>query len=522
VEVGILGPLEVRDDSGQVVSVPGGRQRALLALLALNAGKVTSAERLIDDLWGSLAPRRPANALQVGVSKLRGVVGAERIETRPPGYVLAVADDEVDAIRFEHLVAEGRAAVAGGRSMQAIECFERALREWRGAPLAEFGDLPTALAAASRWEELRSSAAEDRFDALLAMGRGAELIADLDAAIVAAPFRERLRGQLMLALYRSGRQADALRAFRDARHVLAEELGLEPGTELRRLEAAILDQDPSLDPPVESRVAAGVTRTAATNLRPALTSFIGREQDLAGIDELLADHRMVTLVGAGGCGKTRLATQVAANATAAYTDGVWLVPFDSLTSGDGVPAATATALGLSTADTAGQPASSATGSLDRVRELLSGRTALIVLDNCEHVIDDAAALAEELLASAPRLRLLATSREALRVPGEMVWSVPPLDIEDSIALFVDRARAATTSFELGDDEGNLAADLCARLDGMPLAIELTAARTSAFTLSQLAERLDDRFRLLTGGARSALPRQQTLRAVTDGSYDQLI
>jgi predicted ATPase/DNA-binding SARP family transcriptional activator len=523
VKVRLLGPLEIVDDAGQPIAIPGGRQRTLLALLALNAGRVSPGDRLIDDLWGSAAPQQPGNALQIAVFKLRRALGAELIETRPPGYVLALRDDDVDAYRFEGLVREARAALADGKTESAIECFDAALGLWRGDALAEFGDVPTVRAAVSRLDELRAATVEDRFDALLAMGHDADLVPDLDAAIAAMPFRERLRGQLMLALYRSGRQADALRAFRDARTVLAEELGLEPGPELRRLEAAILGQDEALDAPAPPQPAARPSGREATptNLRPSLSSFVGRERDLAGIGELLDGHRLVTLVGAGGCGKTRLASEFALGRLDRYPGGVWFAGLDTVASGDDVAAAVAEAVGLSSVDAAGQPALAATGALDRLRTMLSDRSALVVLDNCEHVIDDAARLADGLLAVAPGLRLLATSREALRVPGERVWRVPPLSNQDAVTLFTERARAARGDFELSDVDRAVVADVCERVDGMPLAVELTAAHASAFTVSQLAARLDDRFRLVTGGARTALPRHQTLRAVTDWSYDLL-
>ena len=520
-EVRLLGPLEVVDDSGQTVAVPGARQRALLALLALNPGRVTSAEHLINELWPTSTPQRPDNALQLVVFKLRRALGAATIETRPPGYLLVVPEENVDAHAFEAFVHRGRDAVAGDRTAQAIECFEAALDLWRGAALVEFGEVASAVSAAVRFEELRATTIEERFEALLEMGRDADLIPDLDAAITAMPFRERLRGQLMLALYRSGRQAEALRAFREARRVLADELGLEPGTELRRMEAAILGQDAALEVRSEARPIEQELPPAPTNLRPPLTTFVGRQDDIAGVGELFGQHRLVTLVGAGGCGKTRLAAEFAFRRLADFPDGVWFAALDTLTSGDAVPAAVAEAAGLSTADTAGQPGLGPVDVNDRLRAMLADRTALVVLDNCEHVIDDAARLAVDLLASAPQLRLLATSREALRVPGETVWRVPPLRTEDAVTLFTERARAVLSNIELSDGDRADVAEVCARVDGMPLAIELTAARTNAFTVGQLAERLDDRFRLLTAGARTALPRHQTLRAVTDWSYDLL-
>ena len=235
----------------------------------------------------------------------------------------------------------------------------------------------------------------------------------------------------------------------------------------------------------------------------------------------LAEHRLATLVGAGGCGKTRLASEFAAGHLDEYPGGVWFVAFDTVGSDAAVVPTLAAALGLSSADGVAPPTSPPIDDLDRIRGFLADRTALVILDNCEHVIDGAARLAVDLLQSAPWVRLLATSREALRVPGEAVWVVPPLDTDDAVTLFADRARSAAAAFDPTDAERGALADLCMRLDGMPLAIELTAARSNAFTVTQLSERIDDRFRLLTGGARTALPRQQTLRAVTDWSYDLL-
>ena len=292
-EVRLLGSLEVGGDDGRPVGVAGGRQRTLLALLALRPGAIVPAERLIDDLWGDRAPQQPGNALQVAVFKLRRTVGADVIVTRPPGYSLSVVPEDVDAVRFERLVQDGRAALGEGRAGTAIGCFDEALGLWRGDALVEFGDVPTVMAAASRLEELRAATREERFDALLAMGRDADLVPDLDGAIGAAPFRERLRGQLMLALYRSGRQADALRAFGDARRVLADELGLESGPGVapagvgdprsgrRRWSwhhehaSSCVEDDTRSGPP--------------TNLRSSLTSFVGRQRDVAGVSDLL-DH----------------------------------------------------------------------------------------------------------------------------------------------------------------------------------------------------------------------------------------
>ncbi|MBI5087603.1 MAG: winged helix-turn-helix domain-containing protein, partial [Actinobacteria bacterium] len=524
-EVRLLGPLEVIDDDGMPLPVPGGRQRALLSLLALRPGACVPAERLIDDLWGDRPPQQPAGALQVVVFKLRRIIGADRVTTQPSGYTLEIPTLAVDAHRFEHLARAARDALSAGRAEAAVSHLDDALALWRDTPLSDVRDAPTAASAAVRWETLRTTAHEDRFEALLATGRDAELIADIEAAIAGAPYSERLRAHQMIALYRSGRQADALRAFAETRRVLADDLGIEPGAELRRLELAILNQDPGLDRPSADAgapplvVAPTPAKPRRSNLRKPMTAFFGRARDLDGVTDLLSTQRLVTLVGAGGAGKTRLAIEIADRQGGRHPDGVWFVALDRLATGGDVAAAVASGLGLSTADAAGQRDLGATTLLDRLSDAVSERELLVVLDNCEHVIDAAAHVAVELLAAAPGLRVLATSREALRVPGEVVWAVPPLELPDAMQLFVDRAQATVSNAPVEVDP--TVAELCRRLDGMPLAIELTAARTNAFTLTQLVERLDDRFRLLTGGARTSLPRQQTLRAVTDWSYDLL-
>jgi predicted ATPase len=417
--------------------------------------------------------------------------------------------------------------LTAGEAGSASELLTEALELWRGPALADLVDAPGMAAVATRLEELRAAAVEDRFDAELALGQHVQLVAEVEAAVAAAPYRERRRSQLMLALYRAGRQTEARRAYHDARSLLAEELGLEPSPELRRLEAAILAHDQSLElrgksaPQATTVAADAVAHDAPTNLRPALNRFVGRADDLHAVSELLAVHRLVALVGPGGSGKTRLALEVARRVAGSFPDGVWFVALDAVGSGSDAIGAITAAVGLAAGDTSGQRPLPAGARAERVGAFMAEREALLVLDNCEHVIEDAAAVAEDLLAAAPRLRVLATSRERLRVPGEMLWSVRPLTPADSLELFAERAGAAAPTFELTDTTEPFVAELCRRLDGMPLAIELAAARVRAFPVEQLLERLDDRFRLLTGGARTALARQQTLRAVVDWSYDLL-
>ena len=526
-EFRILGPLEVDDGAGPV-QIPGAKERALLADLLVHAGQVVSADRLIDDLWGDQPPRNPTNTLQGRVSALRRALGPAAggvLVTRPPGYLLEPDHAQVDAARFDRLVAEARRSAAQG-SPGAARLLEEALALWRGPALAEFADQPWAGAEAARLEELRLAAVELRAEVGLAAGRHGELVGELEALVAAHPHRERLRGWLMLALYRSGRQADALRVYQETRAVLAEELGIDPSPELQHLHRGILTQDPSLD-----ATAAVPPAPPPRNLPERLTSFVGRDLELREVGRLVEQHRLVTITGPGGAGKTSLAVELARQLPNRWRDGVWLVELAGLRDPGLLPEAVIAALGL------GEEPGAAGGPRAAPAELLAAfvrdKSLLLVLDNCEHLAVACAELAERLLRGAPGLRVLATSREVLGVPGEMRWPVPPLAIPDDTAapealarfdavrLFTERARMADPDFAIDPDSGPAVAELCRRLDGMPLAIELAAARVRVLPAGELAARLDDRFRLLTGGARTADPRQQTLRATVDWSWELL-
>jgi predicted ATPase/DNA-binding SARP family transcriptional activator len=508
--VGLLGELEVLDDEERVVIVAGAKLRALLAMLALHVGRVVPTEQLIDALWGEAPPAGVRNGLQGLASKLRRALGsAELIAMRSDGYSLELPPEAIDVHRHEQLVASGRAAAASGDLSGAVALLLEAESLWRGDPLLDFTYEDFAGGAISRLAELRLAVLEERLELELRLGRHHGVIVQLEALVSAHPLREQLRGSLMVALYRAGRQADALRTFQEGRRRLGEELGLEPGPELRRLEAAILTHDPSLDVVTGPGPAPlGVAVTAPRSTIPeSLTPLVGRNEERAELARLLAERRLVTLVGTGGVGKTRLALEVARAASAGLSLGGCLVELAPVGDPAGVRAAIASALELP------DPG--------RLAEVIGDRELLIVLDNCEHVIGTAAAVAEDLLRRCPGLRLLATSREGLRIGGETIWPVPPLAADDAVSLFVARARASGAPFELSGDDLELISDICTRLDGLPLAIELAAARTRAFPLQQIAARLNDRFRLLTGGSRTALPRQQTLRAVVDWSYELL-
>ena len=511
---GLLGPLEVERGEDRL-AVRGSRQRALLALLLLHANEVVSRERLIDGLWGDDPPETAANALQVAVHGLRRVLGATRIETRGSGYLLRVEPDELDLDRFRRLVERAR-----GRDADAAEPLAEALALWRGEPLADLADAPFARVEAERLRELRWAAIEQRIDADLAAGRHADLIAELERLVADEPLRERLRCQLIVALYRAGRQAEALEAYRDARRTLVEELGVEPGPELRGLEGAILRQDAALAAPTRVRAVKG-------NLPAAVAELVGRQLELAAVTGLLRqpDVRLVTLTGPGGTGKTRLALAAAHELAGGLPDGGIFVDLAPLDDPGDVVAAVAHA--LSVGETRGS-------AVEGVKEVLRERSLVLVLDNFERVVD-AAPVVSELLAAAPGLQVLATSRSALRLYGEHEYPVPPLRVpsrddlrmleslarNEAVSLFVARAQAVRHDFRLAPGNAAAVAEICVALDGLPLALELAAARCRQLSPETLAERLGERLDVLTGGPRDRPVRQQTMRATIEWSYELL-
>lgn len=712
-EFRILGPLEVVDGE-RAVSLGGPKQRALLAILLLHANQVLSSDQIIDQLWGERPPATAIATLQVFVSNLRKALETERakgaagriIVTQRPGYMLRVPPEAIDFQRFSRMIEESREALGRGEAETASRTLRHALALWRGDPLADFAYEPFAHHEIARLEELRQSAIEDRIDADLALGMHAELAAEIEALVVRYPLRERLRGQLMIAFYRSGRQADALAAYRDARDILAEELGIDPGPALQALERGILVQDSSIGPmaraaPPAARaplpagtvtflftdlscgdeqlaleaderhgvlmreaaeghggllvrprgagegrcavfVRAGDALAAALHLQMAFasetwgsrnpprlraalhggeaaqwagvyhgqtvgrcanlrsiahggqtvlteaaramieeplppgatlldlgahrfgdlapaervyqlchpdlgaefarlssldvrsnnlpdqtSSFIGRAAARAAVRRMLDGSRLLTLTGAGGAGKTRLALQVAADLLDRYPDGVWFIELAPILDQSLVPQTVAAALDVR--EEPGRPLIETLGAFAR------GRTLLLVLDNCEHLLSACADLAEGLLRASPGLQVLATSREPLRSDGERTYEVPPLSVPalealpspeavgeyESVRLFADRATLARPAFRLTASNAAAVAQICQRLDGIPLAIELAATRVRTLTPQQIVARLENRFRLLTGGARTAVPRHQTLRALVDSSYELL-
>ncbi len=714
-EFRILGPLEVAAH-GRPVALPGSRERAVLVLLLLSANRVVPAERLVADLWDGKAQKAAAGTLRVFVSRLRKAFreggGDAVVITKPPGYLVQIERAALDAARFDDLLAEGREYAARSDHEGAAARLRQALALWRGPALTDVADVPAARAEAARLEEARMAALEERVEADLGCGRHAEVVPELDQLTKDHPLRERLWGQRMVALYRSGRQADALRVYQELRRLLAEELGLEPSLEVARLENAILRQAPELQAPglaarcaaTPSRVSMGPTtflfsdieastrrwegdpeamtvdlarhdellraaieaaggeifshtgdgmaaafrgapdavaaavaaqralasaawaapgplrvrmaihagvaqsregnyfgpalnrvarllgtasggqvlcshaaaeligadlpadvalldlgehrladlarvervfqvaqpelrsqfpplRSLAAhrhNLPVALTPFIGRARELDELNTLLAGSRLLTLTGVGGAGKTRLAIQGVAAALPAYPDGVWIAELAPLRDGAQVASAVAAALTFETSAFDSPEAVE-----DRLIRHLATRQTLVLLDNCEHLIEAVARLVHAFLTRCPGVTVLATSRERLGVPGEVVWKVPPMSMappgaaideltgSDAVAFFFERARAARSTFELDTTNAAAVVRICRRLDGIPLALELAAARVQVLSPAQVADRLDDRFRLLTGRERIVVPHQQTLRATVDWSYGLL-
>ena len=572
--VAILGPLET--DAGEV---GGGRLLALLARLALDAGRVVSASALADAVWDDEPPADELHALQSLVSRLRRSLGdGALVEQGAGGYRLAIEPDAVDALRFERLAAQGSAALHASEHERAGAILRDALRLWRGPALAGIAEERRfAATAAARLEDLRLTAIADRIDADLALGRGPgglvagparggasslaqeparggapslapeparggapspapepaleaapSLVAELEALVAKHPLHERLAAQHVAALYAAGRQSDALAAYERVRARLDDELGVTPSRYLRDAHLAVVSGN---GPPAP----AAAPRPRRSNLRATLTSFVGRDEERERIGGLLARHRLVTLVGPGGAGKTRLACELAAELVATTPGGVWLAELAPLSDGDNLVPTLLAVLGSREANLLLEPTApgGARDGFERLVDALEPRDTLLVMDNCEHLVADAAALVDRLLAHCPRLRVVATSREPLGIDGEHLAIVPPLGLPEagqdpaaarehpSVQLFADRAAAVSAGFEVDEDTVEAVIEICRRLDGLPLAIELAAARLRSLPVAQVAARLDDRFRLLTGGSRTALERQRTLRAVVDWSWDLL-
>ncbi|WP_405815959.1 winged helix-turn-helix domain-containing protein [Streptomyces sp. NBC_01390] len=568
----ILGTTQALRPDGTSLPVGGARLRALLTVFALRPGRTVPAGVLVEEVWNGDVPADAPAALQALVGRLRRALGPDTIASAEGGYRLCAVPDDVDLHRFARLAEEGKRALADDDPAKAALVLDDALALWHGPALA---DLPDRTAEAARWETRRLDTRRARLAAALALGAAEQSLPELTALCDSHPLDESLQALRLRALRDAGRPAQALAAYEDVRRLLADRLGADPGPELRSLHAELLrpggSGDEARDTPAAANPAGaapvpggaptgrtprptaftGASRSPSPlppqvspaplhspspplpgNLRARLTSFVGREADIEAIRGDLATARLVTLLGPGGAGKTRLSQEAAEavrDATAdTAPDGVWLAELAPVVDPDAVPEAVLTALGaretvlrgagaeelrVASADRHDDP-------LVRLTEHCANRRMLILLDNCEHVVDAAAHLVAELLERCPGITVLATSREPLGVPGELVRPVEPLPEPVALRLLADRGAAARPGFRVEDDP-EAAAEICGRLDGLPLAIELAAARLRLLSLRQIADRLDDRFRLLTSGSRTVLPRQQTLRAVVDWSWDLL-
>ena len=508
-EVRLLGPFEVVA-GGKPVDVPGAKRQALVACLALRSGRVVSTDTLVEAVWGSDLPSTPRNAVQHHVTRLRRALGPGTIRLAADGYALEGA--VADAMEFEELLAAARGALRAGDAPGARDTIADALDLWRGPALLGLPQSSWLTAEAGRLDSLRLDALEERFEAALALGEHGEVAAAIRAALEESPFRERLWGQLMLALYRSGRQADALEVFQEARQMLLEELALEPGPELRRLQEAILAHDPTIAP-------VPVAPERRGNLPALSTSFIGREAELTQVVELLRAHRLVTLTGPPGVGKSRLGLEAVRSVESELRDGAWHVDLARAASSADVVRLAAQSLDVRGPDPLAR-------TVARLRET----DAMLVFDSCEHVIEETARVVEGVLRGCPGVRVLGTSREVLHVPGEVRFAVSPLAVPDpgssdtvdvpAVQLFTARARAARPGFELTDEDAWLAAEISRLVDGLPLAIELTAARVNVLGLAEILALVRRRLELLRERPASDAGRA-ALGTLVEWSYDLL-
>jgi predicted ATPase/DNA-binding SARP family transcriptional activator len=513
-EVRLLGAVEA-SRAGVLIDLGGPRPRTILALLALRRGMPVPADRLIDALWPDEGPDAPSGTLRAYVSRLRTALGDDAINHSSGGYTLQLDAEAVDAVYFEQLVRDATAALERRRYAVAAELLDEALGHWGGDPFGSLGSAEPLRAETVRLAELRLHALEQRFDARLELGKSAELVDELEALVAENPYRERLWRQPMLALYRADRQADALAAYHRARTAVDAELGIEPGEELRALEGAILRQEVATP---------AATRGDARSVPIPLTRFIGREADVATIVDRMRTARLVTLVGVGGTGKTRLALEVGRRLEDRFADGAAFVDLAAIREPSLVAShiAEAVEVGAGPEDAA-----------DRLVARLRTADMLLILDNCEHLRDAVAALAERLLAAGRDVRILATSREVLGVPGEVDHAVQPLQAPspdasidellaaDGVRLLLDRSRPGVATTDVDAEMVRAAARICRELDGLPLAIELAAARSTALTFDEIADKLSDRFRFLVSWRRLAPARHQTLRQAMDWSFDLL-
>ncbi len=518
-EVRLLnGPLEVYSEAGESVALGGHRQRSVFAVLVMNAPQVVATDRLIDDLWGGAASQRLRTSMHRFISDVRHALGREasRLRTVPRGYTFDAEAGEIDVRRFEQLARQGRQFVSRNPGM-ASSVLSNALSLWGAAPFEDLLDIASLQPELTRLADIRALATEDRIEADLALGRHAELVGELRLLVAEHPLREQHWKQLMVALYRAGRQGEALQAYEALQTLLRTELDIEPGPGLQHIEHMVRNHDPDLrwSPPVAGR---------NDNLPRGLGPFIGRAAAMQSLQQQLVRKRLITLCGPGGIGKSRLAVEVAAAVVDRFSAGAWRVDLATVTEPARIPIEIARVFGI--------PDPLAGELITEITHHLMGKRLLLVLDGCEQMIDEIAPVAQTLLSGAPELRILVTSREPLRLPGEQVWRIRPLEIlppdedatPESIAgnesgrLFVELATAHSQDFAVTAGNAEAIGRICRRLDGLPLAIELAVARTASMDVDQMAERLVDRLTMLTEGERTAPPHHRTMEAVLDWSH----
>lgn len=531
-EFRVLGPVEFAAE-GRRLPFGSAHQRCLLAVLLAAGGEVVSTHRLVDAVWGPQPPPSARKSLHSHVSRLRRALSAgsagsqDALVTVLDGYRLALEGHGMDADRFATEVAKAREALQVA-PQQAVRHLDAALRLWRGPAYGELADHPLIRPAALRLDELRAAATADRIDARLSLGDHRAVIGDLEATVAADPLAERPTGQLMRALYLAGRQAEALATYRRLQQQLVDELGVDPSPEVQRLHEQILRQDAELAARSDDRsspVELAPSGAGVPTHEEGLGELVGRDEDVVEVSSLVTTARVVTLTGPGGVGKSTLARAVSGTTAAQFADGVVWCALQGVRDPASVPAAMVAALDL-------QPQGEGS-SQEVLLAALGTRRLLLVLDGCEHLLEGVAVLVDRIRAHCPHVAVLVTSREYLRLPGERVWEVAPLQVPPTTAdadevavsaagrLLCARARAVVPSFALTDHNAGTVVALCRRLDGIPLALELAAGRLRALSPEALAARLDQRFELLTGGSHGEGGRHRTLQAVVDWSYGLL-
>lgn len=524
--IAILGPLEI---DGEPAALRSKGARGLIELMALRTGRTVSVSAITEALWGDDPPVTSRKSIQVHVSELRKVVGQGTIETIGQGYRLRIPPGEIDASCFEELASEGHQRLIADLPGEAVAVLDRAIDLWRDEPIPDLAEAEIGRAMATRLREIRLNAEENRFDALLALGEHSSLVPELEHAVIAEPLREHRWAQLMLALYRTGRRAEALRTYQDLHKKLVD-IGIDPSLSISNLEKAIALSSPELDwvPPSAPKTSRHRLPQPPNPLPSPPTRLIGRLNELAATDEYLAQSRLLTLTGAGGSGKTRIAIEAARRRSGLHRDGAFFVDLSTLSRSttNAVPTLIAQAIGV-----AAEGPSHTEWTAESLGRALSSLDALLLLDNCEHLLPDCAEVVAELLRRCPGLTILATSRAALGIDGEQRFKIPSLSLPaedaalardlvncESVELFIDRTRSCGTQISVTNANARLLASLTRRLDGLPLALELTAARMPSLSLVHIERRLGERFRLLAQERRGAPERQRTLWATIDWSY----